>query len=184
LKKVGVIADTHGNLDPNAVEIFQGADLILHGGDIGSIEVINSLEEIAPVVAVSGNHEDERTAVYDWITTVEVEGIKIALTHRFFPLNMEQVVNMPPGWQRIMGVDGVRVLVFGHSHEPLCSEGGGILYYNPGYAGPDMTEPLRTVGVLYIDGGDVCAKTYFLSPPPRPEYLDKALTFKLSAEVE
>jgi len=181
LKKLGVIADTHGYVDPKAVEIFRDVDMILHAGDVGSAEVITELEKIAPVVAVSGNHEDEATASYDWLKTIEVEGAKIALTHRFFPLNMENVVKMPPGWQRIMGVDGVRVMVFGHSHEPLCSQGEDTLYYNPGYSGPDMIEPIRTAGVICIDNGDVRAQTYFLSPPPRPEYLDRASFFEDSA---
>jgi len=177
VKRIGVIADTHGTLDLQARVIFDGVDLILHAGDIGSIEVIRDLERIAPVVAVSGNHEDEETAVLPWLETVTVDGVKIALTHRFFPLNMENTVPMPAGWQKIMGVDGVRAMVFGHSHEPVCAQSPGMLYYCPGYAGPDMTEPVRTAGLLFLDGNNITARTYFLSPPPREEYFSKAQLF-------
>ncbi len=174
MKKIGVIADTHGFLDEAAPRIFEGADLILHAGDVGAVRVIRELERIAPVVAVNGNHEDEDTEQLPWIETVTVKEAKIALTHRFFPLNMENVINMPPGWQSIMGVENVRAMVFGHGHEPLCARNEGLLYFNPGYSGPDLTEPVRTVGVLEVSGSEIEAGVYFLNPPPRPEYLNLA----------
>jgi len=171
LKKVGVIADTHGLLDEAAVHIFEGADLVLHAGDVGDWKVIRELEKIAPVVAVCGNHEDRNTGRLPWLEAVTVEEVRIALTHRFFPLNMENVINMPPGWQAMMGVENVQAMVFGHSHEPLCVEGDGVLYFNPGYSGPDLTEPVRTVGILEVEGREIEAGLYFLNTPPRPEYL-------------
>jgi predicted phosphodiesterase len=81
-----------------------------------------------------------------------------------------------------MGLDGVRAMIFGHSHEPICAESPEILYYNPGYAGPDLTEPVRTAGVLYIEGANITARTYFLSPPPREEYFSKAQIFSDALE--
>lgn len=173
MKKIGIIADTHGYVDPEVSNIFEGVDLILHAGDVGDAKVIEELEKISPVIAISGNHEDDETAKLDWIKTVEVGEIKIALTHRFFPLTMQDIVPMPDGWQHTMGVDNVRVMVFGHSHEPFTSDDGKIMYYNSGYSGPDMTEPLRTVGIITVEGKNVEAITYFLSKPPRTEYLEK-----------
>ena len=180
VKRIGVIADTHGWLDPKVGAIFDGVDLILHAGDVGAIEIIHALEMIAPVIAVSGNHECAQTAAYPWLETVMVDGLKFAVTHRFFPLNMGMTINMPTGWQKIMGLDGVRAMIFGHSHEPICADGPEILYYNPGYAGPDLTEPVRTAGILYLDGANISAGTYFLSPPPREEYFSKAQIFSPS----
>lgn len=178
MKRIGIIADTHGSVDPAALDIFKGVDMILHAGDVGSAEVLEALSRAAPVIAVSGNHEDEVTSRLEWIKSIIVEDVKLALTHRFFPLSMSDFVNMPDNWQKMMGIDGVAAMIFGHSHEPLNANGGEVLYYNPGYSGPDMSEPLRTVGLMEISGAAIIrAETYFLSPPPRTEYLERALIF-------
>ena len=170
----GIIADTHNYLDPTVFRIFAGVNLILHAGDVEAIEIIRQLEKIAPVIAVSGNHESpEIIAAYPWITPVTLGGVKVALTHQFLPLNIPAPL-LKKGWEAELGLDGAKALVFGHTHEPVNRRIGEVLYFNPGFAGPQKMEPVRTVGLLRISGEEISGEVYFLSQPPREEYLSKA----------
>lgn len=124
-KRIGVISDTHGLLREQALEALRGSELIIHGGDIGGREIIDSLGRIAPVVAVRGNTDRESwTAALPEKTVVEAYQALIYVLHDLHALDLNPAAA------------GFRVVVSGHSHKPSRSEREGVLYLNPGSAGP------------------------------------------------
>jgi uncharacterized protein len=141
---IGVISDTHGLLRAEAVEELRGVSRILHAGDVGTPEVLAALNEIAPLTAVRGNVD-----VGSWATrlptteVVEVEGLSIYILHILTELDLK-----PEG-------AGFGVVVYGHSHEPKSEVRNGVLYFNPGSAGPRRFKLPVTVGKLVVDGGAV-----------------------------
>ncbi|MCH9826271.1 MAG: metallophosphatase family protein [Gammaproteobacteria bacterium] len=122
---IGVISDTHGLLRPEAVEALRGSELILHAGDIGKPEILRELTVLAPTVAVRGNND-----VGDWaenlpdIETLPVGEHRIHLLHDLKALSIDPVA------------EGVAVVISGHSHKPSIETRNGVLYLNPGSAGP------------------------------------------------
>lgn len=124
-KLLGVISDTHGLIRPEAIEALQGVEMILHAGDIGNQQVLDKLNEIAPVTAVRGNNDKDEWArsLPDW-DVVEVGNVSIYMLH-----NLNEIDISPSG-------AGFQVIVSGHSHKPSVSEQRGVLYVNPGSAGP------------------------------------------------
>jgi len=136
---VGVIADTHGLLRPQAVAALQSCGLILHAGDIGRSEILTDLGRIAPVVAVRGNTDRE-----SWAASLpDREMITVAdrffyLLHDFDELDIDPVAA------------GIDVLVSGHSHRPQMKRKNGILYFNPGSAGPKRWRLPVSVGLLKV----------------------------------
>ncbi|MBI5533032.1 MAG: metallophosphoesterase family protein [Deltaproteobacteria bacterium] len=150
---VGVISDTHGLLRPEAVEMLRGSDLILHAGDIGAPWIIDSLMTIAPVRAIRGNTDREPWAqrMPDSIE-VEVEDTRILVVHD------AQAVR--GGW---MGTRCASV-VCGHSHQPLMEECDGVLFFNPGSAGPRRFSLPVSVGKLYVEGARVRGKILIVRP--------------------
>src|SRR5258708_84071 len=143
---IGIISDTHGLLRPEAIDALSGCDLILHAGDIGKSEVLKSLRLIAPVFAIRGNND---TA--DWAAkipddrTVKVGPINIYMIHDLKEMN-------PSKWKKIPNV-----VVSGHSHKPLVQDRDGILYVNPGSAGPRRFKLPVCVASLDIYQGKVNA---------------------------
>lgn len=124
-KRVGLIADTHGLLRPEAVAALAGSDLIIHCGDVGGPHVIEALAELAPVIAIRGNVD--RGAWADPLpetTTAEVESRRIYVLHDLKQLNIDPAA------------DGYHAVVCGHSHKPMIDTRDGVLYVNPGSAGP------------------------------------------------
>lgn len=146
-KFVGVISDTHGLLRPEAVEALKGSELIVHAGDIGGPEVIEALRAIAPVVAVRGNNDRgswaEEFPAYD---VVEVNAAYVYVLHDLKELDLSPAAA------------GFRVVVSGHSHRALAEERRGVLYLNPGSAGPRRFKLPVTVARLNIDGDDARAE--------------------------
>ncbi len=122
---VGVISDTHGLLRPEAVAVLQGSDLIIHAGDIGSPEVIKQLRGVAPTFPVRGNNDKQ-----DWAVSVpparvvEVGEILFYVLHEIPHLDIDPVVA------------GYAAVISGHSHRPSIQFRDGVLYLNPGSAGP------------------------------------------------
>jgi hypothetical protein len=122
---IGVISDTHGLLRDEAVAALAGADMILHAGDVGSGDILPVLAAIAPVVAVRGNVDEG-----DWVDelpetrTVTVAEYRFHLLHDFGELDIDPAA------------DGCGAVIFGHSHSPFVEERSGVLYLNPGSAGP------------------------------------------------
>jgi len=141
---IGVISDTHGLLRSEAVEELRGVSRILHAGDVGTPEVLAALNEIAPVTAVRGNVDHG-----SWATrlptseVVEVEGVSIYVMHILTELDLKPEAA------------GFGVVVYGHSHEPKSEVKNGVLYFNPGSAGPRRFKLPVTVGKLVADGGAV-----------------------------
>jgi putative phosphoesterase len=123
--RIGVISDTHGLVRDEAVAALRGSDLILHAGDVGSIDVLEALAAIAPIQAIRGNVDRD-----DWANdlpetrTVDVAGQHIHLLHNVAELDIDPVA------------EGCHAVIFGHSHKPMIENRSGVLYLNPGSAGP------------------------------------------------
>jgi uncharacterized protein len=123
--RIGVISDTHGLLRPEAEQRLAGVDHIIHAGDIGRPEVIGRLREIAPVIAIKGNVDKGRWAqLHPETETVRLGDHAIHILHDIHDLQFDPASR------------GISVVISGHSHEPLIETRGGVLYLNPGSAGP------------------------------------------------
>lgn len=144
VRQIGVISDTHGLLRPQAVEALRGTELILHAGDVGAPEVLEGLRQIAPVRAIRGN-----TDVDPWARRlpetdlVEVDGVSMFILHSLADLDLDPKAA------------GIGVVIYGHSHRPEAIEKDGILYLNPGAAGPRRFSLPLSVARLTIDRGVV-----------------------------
>lgn len=122
---IGIISDTHGLLRPEAVERLAGVDHIIHAGDIGAPEVIEGLRRIAPVTAIKGNVDrGDWAAVYPATEFVKLGGRFFYVLHNLKELDLDP------------GAAGIDVVVSGHSHQPKIETVDGVLYLNPGSAGP------------------------------------------------
>jgi putative phosphoesterase len=144
-KTVGVISDTHGLLRPEAVEALRGSELIIHAGDAGTPEILEQLRQVAPVVAVRGNVDTGRWALSLPAThEIDFEGHTIHVRHI-----LEDAMPVP---------GGISAVVYGHSHEPSVEHRGGILYLNPGSAGPRRFRLPITVARMSIVNGRLTAK--------------------------
>ena len=122
---LGIISDTHGLLRPEVLQVFSSVNLILHAGDIGSSEVLDGLRTLAPVVAVRGNNDKE-----PWANRIpEVEAVRAGAIS-IYMLHDVKVMKLKPPTAK------VQVVISGHSHRPNIEERDGILYLNPGSAGP------------------------------------------------
>ncbi len=122
---IGVISDTHGLLRPEARDALRGCDRILHAGDVGSPEVLEALAEIAPVTAVRGNNDRGAWAQALPTTEVaEVGSVCVYLLHDLAELELDPAAA------------GFAAVVTGHSHRPSAELREGVLYLNPGSAGP------------------------------------------------
>ena len=150
--RIGLIADTHGLLRPEAKSFLAGVDAILHAGDVGRDDVLAGLRELAPVHAVRGN-VDRTGAARELPQRLDLEfaGIRIALTH------------VRPSESATPDAD---VVVFGHSHQPLIEETAGRLWINPGSAGPRRFRLPVSVGRLDLDGGRAMPWLETLGPGP------------------
>jgi hypothetical protein len=136
---IGIISDTHGLLRPEAIEALAGSDLILHAGDIGPSTILDRLNEIAPVTAVRGNVDTDAWALELPLTQiVRIGGRAIYLMHDRSRLALDPVK------------DSISAVIFGHSHKPLIATQGGILYLNPGSAGPQRFRLPITLARLKI----------------------------------
>jgi len=143
---VGIISDTHGLLRSEAVKTLHGVDRILHGGDVGDAEVLEGLRKIAPVVAVRGNNDKGTWAddLPDW-EVVELEGLFVYLIH-----DLKEMDIVPAG--------NFQVVVSGHSHKPSVEEQRGVLYVNPGSAGPRRFSLPISIALLRVAAGKASAE--------------------------
>lgn len=136
---VGVISDTHGLLRPEALAALRGVDMIVHAGDVGSAGVLRGLEAIAPVIAVRGNNDYGPWADKLPLTDAfEIGGVTLYAIHDVKELDLDP---------RAAGLSAV---IAGHSHRPLAEERDGVLFFNPGSAGPRRFRLPITVGRLVI----------------------------------
>jgi putative phosphoesterase len=150
---VGVISDTHGLLRPEAVAALRGSDYIIHAGDIGDASILKTLAEVAPVTAIRGNVDREAWARKIFSTDVlEAGGISIYVLHNIQELDLEPEAA------------GFGVVVCGHSHVPKQETKNGVLYFNPGSAGPRRFRLPVTMGRLKIQGGRVSGEIVEIVP--------------------
>jgi putative phosphoesterase len=144
--RIGLISDTHGLLRPEAMEVLRGSDFIVHAGDIGE-GILEPLSTLAPVTAVRGNNDRapwaERIGETAWLRFGEVT---LHVLHDLANLAIDP---------KAAGVD---VVITGHSHRPKIERRGGVLYVNPGSAGPVRFNLPISVALMQVAGKDVTAR--------------------------
>ena len=138
--RIGLISDTHGLLRPEALATLQGVDHLIHAGDIGGPHILAELERIAPLSVVRGNNDQDSWA----------DAIPERLTLRFGAIALHVLhdltqLDIDPAAQ------GIDVVIAGHSHKPLHEKRNGVLYLNPGSAGPRRFKLPIGVGILHIE---------------------------------
>jgi hypothetical protein len=139
---IGVISDTHGLLRPEALAAMRGSEYIIHAGDIGDPGILKKLAAIAPVTAIRGNVDREAWARKIPATDVlEVGGVSIYVLHNLAELDLKP------------GAAGFAVVVYGHSHVSKQEKKNGVLYFNPGSAGPRRFRLPVTIGRLMVTKG-------------------------------
>lgn len=144
---IGVISDTHGLLRPEALAALRGSKYIIHAGDIGDLQILNKLAEIAPVTAVRGNVDHEAWAQKIPATNVlEIEETSIYVLHSIADLDLK------PEAAKFAAI------VYGHSHMPEREVKNGVLYFNPGSAGPKRFKLPVSVGRMFLSNGKVEAE--------------------------
>jgi putative phosphoesterase len=144
---IGVISDTHGLLRPEAVQALGESDLILHAGDVGDPEILEKLGQIAPVTAIRGNVDTDPWAqTLPHMEIVEIAGLSIYMLHDLGQLDLKPEAA------------GIRVVIYGHSHKPKIEQKNGVLYFNPGSAGPRRFSLPICVGKLMIADGEARAE--------------------------
>lgn len=127
--RIGLISDTHGLLRPQALEALRGSDLIIHAGDVGKPEILDALRTLAPLVAVRGNVDTS-----DWAQTLPETAVTEAGGILLYVLHDVKTLDLDPK------AAGFHIVVSGHSHKPGKYERDGVLYINPGSAGPRRFE--------------------------------------------
>jgi putative phosphoesterase len=148
---IGVISDTHGLLRSEALNALRGSEHIIHAGDIGSPEIIAELKKIAPVTAIRGN-VDVQTWAREFPETdvVELAGKSIYVIHDVNAIDLNPAAA------------GFDVVISGHSHQPKQKIKDGVLYLNPGSAGPRRFKLPISVAKIRIDGDTVTAEILVL----------------------
>jgi len=134
---VGLISDTHGLLRPEALRALAGSDLVIHAGDVGKPEILDALRAVAPLVAVRGNIDrGEWASALPLTAATEAGPAAIYVLHDIHQLDLDPAVA------------GFQVVISGHSHKPSRTERDGVLYINPGSAGPRRFKLPLTVARL------------------------------------
>ena len=153
--RVGLVSDTHGLLRPEATAFLAGSDHVVHAGDVGDPRILDALRAIAPLTVVRGNVDtDPWAARLPGTARVTIGQVVIYVLHDLHALDID-----PPR-------RGVRAVVSGHSHQPVVTERDGVLYVNPGSAGPRRFRLPITAAELTIDeGGTVTARIRHLIEP-------------------
>jgi putative phosphoesterase len=143
---IGLISDTHGLVRPQALAALKASDLIIHAGDIGRPEVLARLREVAPTFAVRGNVDTQ-----PWAAALPMTEAVEAGSHLIWVLHDIAQLDLDPGV-------GFAAVVYGHSHKPSIETRGGVLYINPGSAGPRRFRLPVTVARLRVNGAEICAE--------------------------
>ena len=148
---IGVISDTHSLLRPQALDALRGASHILHAGDVGDIAILDALRAIAPVTAIRGNIDTRGpTAALPATEAIELNGHLIYMLHSVADLDLNP------------HAAGISVVISGHSHKPKVNVHKGVLYLNPGSAGPRRFSLPISVAHLHLE----------LGTPPRAEIIE------------
>lgn len=144
---IGVISDTHGLLRPEAVEALRGSERIIHAGDVGDPEILEQLAEIAPVTAVRGNIDNGAWArKLPQTDVVDFDGVSIYVLHNLEGLDLKPEAA------------GFGAVIYGHSHIPGQEMRNGVLYFNPGSAGPRRFKLPISVGTLSVQRGKLAGR--------------------------
>lgn len=144
---VGIISDTHGLVRPEAIAALEGSDLIIHAGDVGKPEVIDHLRAVAPTFAVRGNIDTQAWAARLPMTErVEVGETWFYVIHEISQLRLDAAAA------------GFAAVVFGHSHQPLIETRDGVVYLNPGSAGPRRFRLPVTIARVRVSGRAIAAE--------------------------
>lgn len=141
IRILGLISDTHGLLREEAVSALRGSDLILHAGDVGAPEILETLRNLAPVVAVRGNVDTG-----EWAQALPLKEAISAGPAMIYMIHILNDLDMNPA------AGGFQIVVSGHSHKPGQSEKDGVIYINPGSAGPRRFYLPVTVARLDLGG--------------------------------
>ncbi len=139
-RQVGVISDTHGLMRASALTALRGSDLIIHAGDIGGVEVLDELGDLAPVVAVRGNCDIDWPHELPAEQTLELGGLLVHLLHDLQKLDFRPETA------------GIAIVISGHTHRPRVERKDGVLYLNPGSAGPRRFDLPVCVARLSLGG--------------------------------
>jgi putative phosphoesterase len=144
---IGVISDTHGLLRPEALAALQGSNFLIHAGDIDDPEIVKRLEAVAPLTAVRGNVDHEAWAQQIPVTNVlEIGHLSIYVVHSIQELDLKPEAA------------GFAAVIYGHSHVPKQERKQGVLYFNPGSAGPKRFGLPVSVGRLVVEQGKISAE--------------------------
>jgi uncharacterized protein len=145
--RVGLIADTHGLLRPEARVFFMGCDYIVHAGDVGSRQILDELATIAPLIAVKGNNDTQPWAAR--LPETELVRIGHAFVYVVHDLNDLDID---------LGAANVSVVISGHSHKPKVAQRAGVLYINPGSCGPQRFKLPVCLGEMMVSDGALSAR--------------------------
>jgi putative phosphoesterase len=144
---IGLISDTHGLLRPEALEILRVSDLIVHAGDVGDATIVERLGAIAPVTVVRGNIDlGAHAEAWPATAVLEIGAVRLYVLHDLGTIDVDPVRA------------GYSAVIFGHSHKPLMETKTGVLFVNPGSAGPRRFRLPISVGLLRVDGKAVSAR--------------------------
>lgn len=139
--KLAILSDTHGLLRPQVVERLKTADAILHGGDINRQDIVDQLEQYAPLYVVRGNNDKQWAEAIPHHLSVTLDGVTFYMVH-----NKKEVP---------ANLSGVDVVVFGHSHKYVQEEKDGVLWLNPGSCGPRRFHQEITMMMAEVSGGTI-----------------------------
>ena len=137
--KVGVIADTHGLLRPEAIEFLKRCDLILHAGDVGNPDILKSLRDFAPTYAIRGNIDKG-----SWANELPEKDVLEVENKLFYLIHSINNLDLDPAAAKFDAV------IFGHSHQPISYKKDGVLYFNPGSAGRRRFKLPVSIGQITI----------------------------------
>jgi putative phosphoesterase len=145
--RVGLISDTHGLLRPEALRLLEGSDAIVHAGDIGDEKILETLRGIAPVTAVRGNNDTS-----PWARSIAETEVLQAGEALIYVIHDLALLDIDPG------AAGMHAVISGHSHKPRSEVKDGVLFVNPGSAGPRRFKLPISVGSLRIEGTRITAE--------------------------
>lgn len=145
--RIGVISDTHGLLRPEALAALRGVDHILHAGDVGDPAILDALRAIAPLTAIRGNIDRNGPCTLLPATElVELGGHGVYILHDLAELDLDPIAA------------GISIVISGHSHQPRIDHRKGVLYFNPGSAGPRRFRLPISLGFLAITGSGIAPR--------------------------
>jgi len=150
---IGVISDTHGLLRPEVLAALHGSQYIIHAGDVGDPQILDKLSAIAPVTAVRGNVDHGA-----WAQKIPVTNVLETGEVSIYVLHSLQELDLKPEAAKFAAV------VYGHSHVPKSEMKNGVLYFNPGSAGPRRFKLPVSIGRLILEGGKIDANILMLEP--------------------